>query len=422
MIHIKFICITSVLVLLLLFGATASAMELRDDYVLSSEKKRFEKNGISCTVDEETLYIDGSGQVESLSEIINSGLETIKKVSIGKNITTIGPKVLESELLNLVEFEVAGNNPYFFDENGVLFAVEERKEGTGKDIILKRYPQGKRGAYTIPEGTTTVESGAFDNCRYLESVSFPVQYSGEVGSFNGCSSLESIHLMDSKSNLFSLDGVLYRKNGYNDLNSLVTFPQGREGKFTVPDMVDWINPMAFEKCSLTEITVSGNVWGIGDWAFQNSKKLERISISGSVRDIYYHAFRGCYNLKEIDIAENNPYYRSIDGVVFNKDLTTIYWCPQAKTGRYEIPYGVTDIGMYAFHESALTSLTIPNSVSTIEFGGHGYDDAGFLNDPAPNVTDIYYQGTEKDWNQIIIQPMVISPGEVFPNAVIHFAK
>jgi hypothetical protein len=39
---------------------------------------------------------------------------------------------------------------------------------------------------------------------------------------------------------------------------------------------------------------------------------------------------------------------SVDGVLFNKDRTTLIQCPGGKSGSYEIPYGVTNIGTNSF--------------------------------------------------------------------------
>ena len=385
------------------------------------EEELLEQNGVIYKLKGKTLFIDGTGQVESIAEIMGEKLKEVESVFLGENIREIKHDVLESEWPNISEFVVSKNNPYFFSDDGVLFSMKVKNDGAGKDVILKRYPQGKRGSYTIPEGTATIDNGAFRNCKYLESVTFPSEYSGEIPEFRKCTSLESINLMDDKSGYFSSDGVLYNKKYYyNDLCTLVQCPAAKEGRFVVPENVDWISFWAFEDCSLTEITITDNVWGIGDWAFQNSRKLEKITISGNVSSIYERAFRGCTNLREICIAQDNQYYQSIDGVIFDKELNRIICCPQAKTGMYEIPYGVNEIGLYAFNGSKLTSLFIPDSIMHIEFAGNGTYDGAFLNDPAPNVTDIYYQGTETEWNQIIVTPTCVTPGEVFQNAVIHF--
>ena len=74
-------------------------------------------------------------------------------------------------------------------------------------------------------------------------------------------------------------------------------------------------------------------------------------------------------LQSIDVAEGNQYFTSIDGVLFNKDLTQIIRYPQAKNGnQYTIPNSVTHIGDWAFSEcKSLQSIVIPNSVTYIGY-------------------------------------------------------
>jgi hypothetical protein len=66
------------------------------------------------------------------------------------------------------------------------------------------------------------------------------------------------------------------------------------------------------------------------------------------------------------VAPSNPSYSSVDGVLFNKNQTTLIECPGGKSGSYTIPSGVTSIGAAALdHCTSLTSVTIPSSVTSI---------------------------------------------------------
>jgi hypothetical protein len=68
----------------------------------------------------------------------------------------------------------------------------------------------------------------------------------------------------------------------------------------------------------------------------------------------------------IDVSVDNPNYSSVDGVLFNKDQTTLMQYPQGKSGAYAIPDSVTRIGFYAFYRCTnLTSITIGNGVTSI---------------------------------------------------------
>jgi hypothetical protein len=78
------------------------------------------------------------------------------------------------------------------------------------------------------------------------------------------------------------------------------------------------------------------------------------------------AFMGCGYLVRIDVAPENPAYRSIDGVLFDRNGGTLIRYPAAKPGNdYAIPQGVTRIGGSAFRAAPLNRVSIPASVTRI---------------------------------------------------------
>jgi len=68
------------------------------------------------------------------------------------------------------------------------------------------------------------------------------------------------------------------------------------------------------------------------------------------------------------VSEENPAYRTLDGVLFSRDQKKLAGYPAGNSARsYAIPNGVTSIGGLAFNGcETLTSVTIPDSVTTIE--------------------------------------------------------
>ena len=136
---------------------------------------------------------------------------------------------------------------------------------------------------------------------------------------------------------------------------------------TIPNSVTIIGDYAFYRCSsLTSVTIPNSVTSIGNDAFSNCSSLTSITIPNSVTSIGYEAFVACSSLTSINVGASNPNYSSIDGVLFNKDKTTLVAYPGGKQGAYTIPNSVTSIGGGAFDNcSSLTSVTIPNSVTNI---------------------------------------------------------
>ncbi len=159
---------------------------------------------------------------------------------------------------------------------------------------------------------------------------------------------------------------------------------------TIPNSVTSIGENAFLGCSgLTSIDIPNSVTSIGRWAFYYCDGLISVTIPNSITSIGDAPFGGCTGLTSIDVASDNSNYCLVDGVLFNKDKTTLIQYPGGKQGAYTIPNSVTSIGGGAFDGcSGLTSVTIPNSVTSIGSSAF-YGCSGLTSVTIPNsVTSI----------------------------------
>ena len=154
------------------------------------------------------------------------------------------------------------------------------------------------------------------------------------------------------------------------------------GSLTLPESLTSIGHYAFCGNGFTGgLTLPEGLKSIGVGAFMGWSSLTSVTIPRSVTSINSSAFSFCENMENIFVAEGNTGYTSVNGVLFNKNITTLVTYPTGKKGTtYQIPEGVTEISVYSFGGcNNLTGVTIPEGVTVI--GG-----VAFLN--CSNLTSV----------------------------------
>ena len=138
---------------------------------------------------------------------------------------------------------------------------------------------------------------------------------------------------------------------------------------TIGNSVTAIGSRAFDYCQLlTEVTIGNSVTSIGESAFSNCSSLTEVTIPNSVTFIESSAFESCLRLTAINVDSDNNTFSSENGILFNKAKTKLVQYPAGKTDTsYIIPGSVESVESNAFRFcQGLTSVTFPNSVTTIE--------------------------------------------------------
>ena len=136
---------------------------------------------------------------------------------------------------------------------------------------------------------------------------------------------------------------------------------------TIGSGVTKIGKSAFRGCEfLTEISIPEGVSEIGEFAFSYTP-LINITIPSSVSVIKDQAFSYCSSLTDITVDSANASYCDVEGVLFNKNQTTLIQFPVGKAkSSYTVPETVTTIGNSAFEFcSGLASIVLPSNLTKI---------------------------------------------------------
>ena len=227
-------------------------------------------------------------------------------------------------------------------------------------VYVEMVYYGVEGAVEIPETVSYndveykvvgIDTNAFANQSGMTSVTLPNSLLYLAG-FRGCSGLTSIEIPNS---------VIYIDSGSFEYCSALS-------SVSIGSSVTHIYGGAFNGCTaLTSIVLPDAVSFIGEDAFYNCSSLTYVFFGASVETIGTYSFIGCGALETIEVSENNPFYKSIDGVLFDHNENMLLYYPRGKTGEhYSVPSTVTAIGDNAFiYNTHIASVTLGESVISI---------------------------------------------------------
>ena len=180
----------------------------------------------------------------------------------------------------------------------------------------------------IPNSVTSIGGGAFfgPNYKDLTSVTIPSSVTS-IGTYAFLRGLSSINVDEGNQAFTSVDGVLFNK----DMSRLIAYPAKKEGaSYIIPKSVTVIENGAFAHTKCTSLTIPNSVTTIGENAFF-STSISSYIIPSSVSSIGVDAFN-LARCSSIDVEDGNLQYTSSDGVLFNKDMTTLIYYPSKKPG------------------------------------------------------------------------------------------
>lgn len=226
--------------------------------------------------------------------------------------------------------------------------------GTGEMRDGWRYGNTPRERYevkaiVIEEGVTSINDYAFMECSEAKTVSIAKSVTS-IGkyAFESCYGLTDVTIPENVK--------IIGEHAFDTCTSLASV--------AMPESVTSIGDYAFNSClCLFGIYIPEGVSYIGKCAFKNTV-ITDIAIPSSVSEIGDAALAS-NSLNTITVSENNNNYCTLDGVLYNKGLSTLVKAP-VTIENCTIPESVSVINNYAFNKCAkLKSISIPENITSI---------------------------------------------------------
>lgn len=161
-------------------------------------------------------------------------------------------------------------------------------------------------------------------------------------------------------------------------NAVITNYTGTSKDVVFPATIDGdpvteiaANAFYYGTYPFVNVTISEGIRKIGHAAFGYCTDLETFSIPSTLTtfgDSNGFEFYGCPAVRSVNVANGNPNYKSVDGVLYNKAGTTLIYCPASKNpnGAFVVPSTVTSIAKYAFNCSKFKTVTLPETITKID--------------------------------------------------------
>lgn len=261
---------------------------------------------------------------------------------IPASITDIKPNAFKFSGFNKIE--VDKNNLNYTSINGVLFSKD-------KTVLLAYPKENSATSYIIPDGVKIIESTAFMGTSNLNSIVIPNGVTTiKENAFYLCSNLKNVSIPTSVKSIgrdaFDFSVCSKVNNGYYISNCLIGADNEINGNFTIKDGTRLV----------------------ADSAIKGNENLESITVPASVEIICDYALNfSSESLKNITVANENKYFSSENGVLFNKSKTELLCYPYGKNETtYTVPNTVTKLAKASFSNCKLNKLNLPNNLKYID--------------------------------------------------------
>jgi len=287
--------------------------------------------------------------------------ENLKDVYIGKNVNKIYDTAFKR--CPNVYFHVSEENTKFASLNGMLFSKDYTKLLKGVPLLFNKKRKEFIGGNNL-EVPNHPGKLLWDHITRFGSFAFPRTEKIIGGYFKSIiempPNLRSIG--DSALDLLCISGNLTLKTPkhLNKLSSYLFKNLSNAKKYKFADECRVLN--------IKELNKYGrHIRGFGIFKEIPTK----IIISKSVNIISETAFDSFYGVVKVD--KRNKHFSSENNAIFNKDKSTLLRYISLHEGtklttQFTVPYGVANIGDYAFYNTLVEEISIPETVRNIGVG------------------------------------------------------
>ncbi|MDD5934238.1 MAG: leucine-rich repeat domain-containing protein [Clostridiales bacterium] len=223
----------------------------------------------------------------------------------------------------------------------------------------------------ISDGTIDENPFVIDPVEEIESIAEQIPQNTSGSAIQSASST-SIFANNSKAYIDD-EGSTVGIRVHNNSITITDVIDCKSNKITIPAFIDQmpvvsIGSNAFENADVVSVEISEGITTIESQAFYGNTTIKKISIPKSISSIGSNAFGNCSSLEEFELSDQNKNYCLSNGVLYNKQKTSLIRYPAAKEDKtYQIEKGVVTIEAGAFSMSSkIEKVTFPDSLRSIE--------------------------------------------------------
>jgi len=216
----------------------------------------------------------------------------------------------------------------------------------------------------LPESITSIETLAFKQCTYLESINIPSAIIKlGIETYDKFGNLADNVLSAIFEDCFSLKNVILNE-GLEEIGERTFSNCNNLKSINFPSTLKKIHSYAFYNTSFESLIIPDNVECIKNNAFRQCKQLENVYIGSGVKSIDGNPFICCYALTKLNIDENNLFYKTIDNSIYSGELRKLIFYNY--NSKHTIPDTCEEIGKESFsNNNYLATILLPSNLKSI---------------------------------------------------------